>query len=98
MRARNSRADALLHTGALRPTCESMAALMQDAELLCGFDDPDVMAAVAEIARSPGALQKYAHNAKVHAHFVGWPPPGGSTLVDEVSMLRQHLTTSCVCR
>ena len=59
---------ALLCTGALQPTCESMTALMQDAELLHGFDDPDIMAAVAEIASCPAALQKYAHDAKVHAH------------------------------
>jgi hypothetical protein len=55
----------LCHAGAMQPTCESMAAIMADPVLLSGFDDPDVMAAVAEIAGCPAALQKHADNAKV---------------------------------
>lgn len=30
-----------------------------------GFDDPEVMTAVAEVARDPSAIKKYAKNAKV---------------------------------
>ena len=44
---------------------------MGDAALMSGFEDPDVMAAVAEIAACPAALQKHASNAKVVA-FQSW--------------------------
>lgn len=44
----------------------------QQASLLlscdAGFDDPEVMAAVAEVARDPKAIAKYAKNPKVGTH------------------------------
>jgi hypothetical protein len=30
-----------------------------------GFDDPDIMAAVSEIARDPSAFKKHVNNPKV---------------------------------
>ena len=53
----------------LQLICEGMTAVMGDAALALtsGFDDPDVMAAVVEIAACPAALQKHgASNAKVN--------------------------------
>lgn len=38
------------------------------ADLVCmhaGFDDPDVMKAVAEVARDPSSFAKHANNPKV---------------------------------
>ena len=50
----------------MEPTHEKMAAIMQDQTLMSGFDDPEVMAAVQEVAAHSGAMQNYTHNAKVN--------------------------------
>lgn len=49
----------------MEPTNDKLAAIMRDSTLMSGFDDPEVMAAVQEIAMHPGAMQNYTHNAKV---------------------------------
>ena len=49
----------------MQPTHEKMAAVMRDHTLMSGFDDPEVMTAVQDIAAHPGAMQKYTHNPKV---------------------------------
>lgn len=54
---------------ALKPTQETLASVMQDPVLLAGFDDPEVMAAVNEIAKDPGAMRKYAGNPKVRKFY-----------------------------
>lgn len=38
---------------------------MERRELLAGFDDPEVMAAVAEVAANPQAFERYKANPKV---------------------------------
>lgn len=38
---------------------------MERRELLAGFDDPEVMAAVAEVAANPQAFERYKTNPKV---------------------------------
>jgi hypothetical protein len=37
-----------------------------------GFDDPEVMSAVAEVARDPSAIKKYANNPKVRQLALCW--------------------------
>ena len=59
--------DGLLN--ALKPTEEMMADVMQKPELISGFDDPEVMKAVGEIAKDPSAVKKYANNAKVRKFY-----------------------------
>lgn len=50
---------------ALRPTPDRMAKVMNQPDLLAGFDDPHVMAAVSEVASNPEAMKKYANDPKV---------------------------------
>lgn len=50
---------------ALKPTPDMINTLTQNPELLSGFDDPEVMAAVNEVAQNPQAMKKYAGNPKV---------------------------------
>jgi len=57
----------MLH--ALKPTPDMISKVAQDPALLAGFDDPEVMAAVNEIAKDPAALKKYQNNAKVLAFY-----------------------------
>ncbi|KAK9828176.1 hypothetical protein WJX74_002009 [Apatococcus lobatus] len=49
----------------LKPTPESIEEVMQSPQLIAGFDDPEVMAAVNAIAANPQAMHKYKGNAKV---------------------------------
>ena len=42
-----------------------MQSIMSDPSLLAGFDDPQVMAAVAEVAQDPSAFKKHQSNPKV---------------------------------
>ncbi|KIZ06947.1 hypothetical protein MNEG_0998 [Monoraphidium neglectum] len=50
---------------ALRPTQGMLAQISSDPVLAAGFEDPEVMAAVAEVAADPAALAKHRGNAKV---------------------------------
>lgn len=50
---------------ALKPDGDTMQQVMANPALLAGFDDPDVMRAVDEIAKNPASLQKHQSNAKV---------------------------------
>ena len=63
----NEMKDGLL--SALKPTEDMMSDVMQKPELLNGFDDPEVMAAVGEIAKDPMAMKKYANNPKVRKFY-----------------------------
>ena len=63
----NEMKDGLL--SALKPTEDMMSDVMQKPELLNGFDDPEVMAAVGEIAKDPSAMKKYANNPKVRKFY-----------------------------
>ena len=44
-----------------------MEQVMGSPELMTGFDDPEVMAAVNDIAANPQAVQKYKSNPKVRS-------------------------------
>eukprot|EP00898_Chlorokybus_atmophyticus_P002803 jgi/Chlat1/3523/Chrsp23S03701 len=55
---------------ALAPTPAVMSRVLSDPALLSGFDDPEVMSAVAEISRDPTAMTtKYRNNTKVAAFY-----------------------------
>lgn len=53
----------------LKPTPESIEEVMHSPQLIAGFDDPEVMAAVNDIAANPQAMHKYKSNAKVLPHM-----------------------------
>ncbi|GBF99209.1 hypothetical protein Rsub_12468 [Raphidocelis subcapitata] len=55
--------DALV--GALAPTRGMLDSIQADPVLRTGFEDPEVMAAVAQIAADPTAISKYKGNARV---------------------------------
>ena len=42
---------------------------MQSEELLAGFDDPEVMAAVNDVAANPQSISKYKNNKKVQMFY-----------------------------
>ncbi|KAF8064552.1 hypothetical protein HT031_003352 [Scenedesmus sp. PABB004] len=94
----------------LAPTPETVAAVGQDPTLAAGFDDPEVMAAVAEVGRDPAAIKKYARNAKAFtghelAELVGIAPEDGAMKtgfrlqdpeVDDVVRAARDLEAGCV--
>lgn len=49
----------------LQPTPDTMAKIAQDPTLLAGFDDPEVMTAVNDIAANPQNMKKYKDKPKV---------------------------------
>ncbi len=55
----------MLDADSLKPTPKSMESVMGSPELMAGFDDPEVMAAVNDIAANPQAIHKYKSSAKV---------------------------------
>ncbi|KAF6250590.1 hypothetical protein COO60DRAFT_795717 [Scenedesmus sp. NREL 46B-D3] len=57
---------------ALAPTPDTISAVGSDPVLTAGFDDPEVMSAVAEVARDPSAIKKYANNAKVQRFYMAF--------------------------
>lgn len=50
---------------ALQPSPDTMTKVAQDPVLLAGFSDPEVMAAVSDVAGNPQAIKKYQNNEKV---------------------------------
>ena len=52
-------------TEALKPTPDMMRGITADEDLLAGFEDPEVMKAVDEIAKDPTAMRKHQNNPKV---------------------------------
>jgi hypothetical protein len=52
---------------ALKPTAQVMQQVLADEELLAGYDDADVMAAVADIAAHPQHAARHLANPKVKA-------------------------------
>lgn len=53
----------------LAPTEETVQQVCRNPALLAGFDDPEIMAAVADIARDPAAFKKYSSIPKVGYNF-----------------------------
>ena len=45
-----------------------VSAIGKDPELLSYFDDPEVMAAVSDVAANPAAIKKYQDKPKVRVH------------------------------
>ena len=56
-------------TDALKPTQETLSEVMGNTSLMEGFDDPEVMAAVADIAKDARNMKKYANNEKVQRFY-----------------------------
>ena len=49
----------------LKPDKETVDTVLGNKNLMAGFDDPEVMAAVEDVARDPKNMAKYANNPKV---------------------------------
>lgn len=49
----------------LMPTEDSIRQIAGNQSLLAGFDDPEVMRAVQDVAQNPANIQKYKSNKKV---------------------------------
>ena len=56
-------------TDALKPTQDTLTEVMANPSLMEGFDDPEVMAAVADIAKDAKNMKKYANNQKVQRFY-----------------------------
>lgn len=60
--------DGKLLTGSaddLMPTEDSIRQISGNKTLLAGFDDPEVMRAVNDVAQNPADIRKYMSNKKV---------------------------------
>ncbi|GLC35783.1 hypothetical protein PLESTB_000493800 [Pleodorina starrii] len=53
----------------LKPTPDTVSKIGQDPALLAAFDDPEVMAAVNDIAANPQNVKKYKDKPKVRAFY-----------------------------
>lgn len=53
----------------LEPTQELVKDVMETTDIKNGLEDPEIMAAVSEIAGNPDAMLKYKHNKKVTAFY-----------------------------
>ena len=51
--------------GDLMPTEQKIGEIASNKELMAGFDDPEVMQAVADVAQNPASIAKYKNNKKV---------------------------------
>ena len=51
----------------LMPTEANIRQIANNQSLLAGFDDPEVMRAVQDVAQNPANIQKYKNNKKVTA-------------------------------
>ena len=49
------------------PTEDTVKQIAENKSLLAGFDDPEVMKAVQDVAQNPANIQKYKNNKKVRA-------------------------------
>ena len=49
----------------LKPDKQTVDEVLNNADLMSGFDDPEVMRAVDDIAKDPRNMRKYANNPKV---------------------------------
>ena len=47
------------------PSNESVGEIASNKELMAGFDDPEVMQAVSDVAQNPANINKYRDNRKV---------------------------------
>lgn len=65
---------------ALKPTRELIDGIGQNPALASSFEDPEVMAAVDEIAKDPSAMKKYQNNKKVAEFYKAMAAMAGSHL------------------
>ncbi|DBA80563.1 hypothetical protein WJX77_004650 [Trebouxia sp. C0004] len=56
-------------TEELMPTEDTIKQIARNENLLAGFDDPEVMRAVQDVAQNPANIQKYKNNKKVQAFY-----------------------------
>ena len=71
------------------PTEDTIKQIAGNESLLAGFDDPEVMRAVQDVAQNPANIQKYKNNKKVRANC----KPVQDTCAGQVS---QSVFASCV--
>lgn len=57
----------VLYAEELMPTEDTIKEIAGNESLLAGFDDPEVMRAVQDVAQNPANIQKYKNNEKVRA-------------------------------
>mmetsp|Transcript_9278 Transcript_9278/g.22994 ORF Transcript_9278/g.22994 Transcript_9278/m.22994 type:complete len:213 (-) Transcript_9278:72-710(-) len=65
---------------ALKPTPDMVEGIMRNPDLLAGFEDPEVMAAVSDVAQNPQNMKKYADNKKVLAFYSAMGAMAGQKL------------------
>ncbi|GFH17112.1 STI1 domain-containing protein [Haematococcus lacustris] len=65
---------------ALQPTPDMIQAIQSNQELVRGFDDREVMAAVEDITRNPDNMKKYKGNRKVEAFYKAMADMAGQRL------------------
>lgn len=53
----------------MRALCNSLAVPNDAVVTFAGFDDPEVMAAVADVAKNPANMAKYQNKPKVMAFY-----------------------------
>ncbi|KAA6419314.1 MAG: hypothetical protein FRX49_10713, partial [Trebouxia sp. A1-2] len=56
-------------TEELMPTEDTIKEIAGNESLLAGFDDPEVMRAVQDVAQNPANIQKYKNNEKVQVFY-----------------------------
>ena len=54
-----------MHAEDLKPTEETINQIAGNKGLMAGFDDPEVMQSVNDVAHNPANIQKYKTNIKV---------------------------------
>ena len=88
----------------LMPTEDSIRQIASNQSLLAGFDDPEVMRAVQDVAQHPANIQKYKSNKKVTALTVpshanrtnSGNTASFSTTIECIDIL-VNIATCCVC-
>jgi hypothetical protein len=55
----------ILCADVLKPTPDLLKDVVANKEVATGLEDPEIMAAVAEIAKDPSAMKKHANNRKI---------------------------------
>eukprot|EP00955_Chlamydomonas_euryale_P020078 213604-Chlamydomonas_euryale.AAC.21 len=78
---------------ALKPTKETIDDLQTKPGLMSSFEDPEVMAAVDEIAKNPSAMAKYQNNQKVKDFYSAMAAFTGARL--EKMGMKRDVLTSC---
>lgn len=70
----------------LKPTPDTLAAVQKDPLLASAFSDPDVMAAVSDIASNPSKFQTYKNNPKIVKFYEAFGKLLGEKLQNQPKM------------